>query len=164
MIKGLFYSMLGCLVASAVMLSVSYTAWHSDIDDETANLIGYNGMIGVLLIAAAIYQFHIWKLYRGSRKYLTIVGLNLAGSAFQVGTYLFAVYVLLNFVDPGHLDFLFDRDVTNSAEELDYFKHHYYELSAIFGYVLSFPIQLTCSIIILLVSSRTTSNVQILDA
>lgn len=156
--------MLGCLLASILMLSISYNAWHADIDNETANLIGYGGMIGVLLFAAAIFQFYVWKIYRGSGKYLTILGLNLAGAAFQVGSYLFAVYVLFNFVDPGHLDFLFDRDVAYSAEEMEYFKQHYYVLTAMFGYTIVFPVDLISSIVILMATNKADSNHNILDA
>jgi len=164
MVRGLLLSVLGCAFASVVLLSVSYTVWHSTIEGEVANTVGYMSMYLVLLFAAAIFQYFVWKFFRGSKKYLRLTALNILSAFMHTGTYTFAVFVLLMIIDPSHLDYLLEMDVNATPEVRAYFKKHYFSFTIVSSLSISLPVQLLATTIILISTRKNDYTGNVLDA
>lgn len=164
MVRGLLLSVLGCALASVVLLFISYTVWHSTIEGEVANTVGYMSMYLVLLFAAAIFQYFVWKLYRGSKKYFRLTALNFLSAFLHTATYTFAVFLLLNVIDPSHFDYLLEKDVGATPEVLAYFKKHYFSFTIVSSLSISLPVQLLATTVILISTRKNDYTGNVLDA
>lgn len=161
--KGLFWSVVGCFVASICSLAVSYYAWESDLEADIASNIASICTPISFVVAAAIFQYYVWKTHKGSNKHLKLFGLDLISALLHAATYTLVVYSL-EMIDPAHFDLIIAKNDPLSVEEMAFYKNHYYKLTMTYSIVISLPIQLVSTIIILIATRKNTSTEHILDA